>query len=277
MTIDERVARRVPPHHRHADRRRARCGDRQRGPERSRRRDGGGDPRRVAPAPRGVLPRPATRQRSRSWPSPGASASRSSTRSSAASTTIPEIIAVKKLPTRDRQLRRHLALRHHLPRRAADGNDAALPRDPAVRRRHDVRQPVRRLRGAVAGDAARCSIRSRGIASSALADVSKTREDRMPRRRYGRRGTSCTRRRIRSCARIPRPVARPCTSTSPTRRASTGMTEEESAPLLQFLFQHQVKPEFTCRFVWERRLARAVGQPLRPAQPGQRLPRLSRG
>ena len=30
-----------------------------------------------------------------------------------------------------------------------------------------------------------------------------------------------------------------------------GMTEEESRPLLQFLFQHQVKPEFTCRFRWE--------------------------
>jgi taurine dioxygenase len=29
-----------------------------------------------------------------------------------------------------------------------------------------------------------------------------------------------------------------------------GMSEEESAPLLKFLFQHQVKPEFTCRFQW---------------------------
>jgi taurine dioxygenase len=29
-----------------------------------------------------------------------------------------------------------------------------------------------------------------------------------------------------------------------------GMTEEESRPLLQFLFQHQVRPEFTCRFRW---------------------------
>src|SRR5690606_15923699 len=29
-----------------------------------------------------------------------------------------------------------------------------------------------------------------------------------------------------------------------------GWTEEESAPLLDFLFRHQVKPEFTCRFVW---------------------------
>ena len=30
-----------------------------------------------------------------------------------------------------------------------------------------------------------------------------------------------------------------------------GMTEEESAPLLAFLFRHQIRPEFTCRFRWE--------------------------
>jgi taurine dioxygenase len=30
-----------------------------------------------------------------------------------------------------------------------------------------------------------------------------------------------------------------------------GMTEQESEPLLSYLFQHQVKPEFTCRFSWE--------------------------
>ena len=29
-----------------------------------------------------------------------------------------------------------------------------------------------------------------------------------------------------------------------------GMTEEESAPLLNYLFQHQVRPEYTCRFAW---------------------------
>jgi taurine dioxygenase len=29
-----------------------------------------------------------------------------------------------------------------------------------------------------------------------------------------------------------------------------GMTEEESAPLLGYLFQHQIRPEFTCRFAW---------------------------
>jgi len=28
------------------------------------------------------------------------------------------------------------------------------------------------------------------------------------------------------------------------------MTEEESAPLLSYLFQHQIRPEFTCRFSW---------------------------
>lgn len=29
-----------------------------------------------------------------------------------------------------------------------------------------------------------------------------------------------------------------------------GMTVEESAPLLDYLFRHQVRPEFTCRFRW---------------------------
>ncbi|MEQ9334557.1 TauD/TfdA family dioxygenase [Thalassobaculum sp.] len=31
-----------------------------------------------------------------------------------------------------------------------------------------------------------------------------------------------------------------------------GMTEEESQPILDFLFRHQVKPEFTCRFRWKK-------------------------
>jgi taurine dioxygenase len=30
----------------------------------------------------------------------------------------------------------------------------------------------------------------------------------------------------------------------------TDMSEEESAPLLDYLFAHQIKPEFTCRFRW---------------------------
>lgn len=31
----------------------------------------------------------------------------------------------------------------------------------------------------------------------------------------------------------------------------TGMTEDESTPLLEYLFRHQVRPEFTCRFSWQ--------------------------
>jgi len=31
-----------------------------------------------------------------------------------------------------------------------------------------------------------------------------------------------------------------------------GMTEEESKPLLEYLFEHSHKPEFTCRFRWEK-------------------------
>jgi len=30
-----------------------------------------------------------------------------------------------------------------------------------------------------------------------------------------------------------------------------GMSDEECAPLLEYLFEHQTRPEFTCRFVWE--------------------------
>jgi len=31
-----------------------------------------------------------------------------------------------------------------------------------------------------------------------------------------------------------------------------GMTEEESMPILKFLFKHQVNSEFTCRFKWKK-------------------------
>lgn len=30
-----------------------------------------------------------------------------------------------------------------------------------------------------------------------------------------------------------------------------GMSEEESAPMLDYLFEHQTRPEFTCRFSWK--------------------------
>ncbi len=38
---------------------------------------------------------------------------------------------------------------------------------------------------------------------------------------------------------------------SPFTVRFSGMTEEESQPLLKFLYTHAVRPEFTCRFKWE--------------------------
>jgi taurine dioxygenase len=86
------------------------------------------------------------------------------------------------------------------------------------------------------------------VNSSAKADASRTREDRMKDR-------------AREAARdyvAAHPVVRRHPETG--RRALyvnvahtvrfDGMTEEESAPLLAFLFQHQIRPEFTCRFRW---------------------------
>ena len=91
----------------------------------------------------------------------------------------------------------------------------------------------------------------RAVNSSAKADVSKTREDRIK----GGDG--------RDDARQEYNAEHPVVRTHPeTGRRSlyvnlahtvrfAGMTEEESAPLLQYLHQHQVRPEFTCRFAWE--------------------------
>ncbi len=88
------------------------------------------------------------------------------------------------------------------------------------------------------------------INTSAKADVSRTREDRI--RSDGREE-----------ARKDYAVAHPVVRTHPeTGRKALyvniahtarfeGMTDEESAPLLGYLFQHQVRPEFTCRFVWQ--------------------------
>jgi taurine dioxygenase len=87
-----------------------------------------------------------------------------------------------------------------------------------------------------------------GVNSSAKADVSKTREDRMK-----TDGKSDVREYV-----AEHPVVRTHPETG--RRALyvniahtarfSSMTEEESAPLLAFLFRHQVKADFTCRFRW---------------------------
>jgi taurine dioxygenase len=88
----------------------------------------------------------------------------------------------------------------------------------------------------------------KAVNSSSKADVSRTREDRL---RTDGRETS-------KSFEAEHPVVR--THPESWRKALyvnmahtarfAGMTEEESAPLLNFLFSHQTKPEFTCRFAW---------------------------
>jgi taurine dioxygenase len=89
----------------------------------------------------------------------------------------------------------------------------------------------------------------RAVSSSAKADVSKTREDRI--RTDGKQE--------RAEYEAVHPVVRTHPETG--RRALyvnvahtvrfDRMTEEESEPLLAFLYRHQVRPEHTCRFAWQ--------------------------
>jgi taurine dioxygenase len=87
------------------------------------------------------------------------------------------------------------------------------------------------------------------VNSSAKADATKTREDRVS--NAGREDA-----RKEYLAEHPAVRAHPETgrkalyvNVAHTVRFKD-MTEEESAPLLDYLFRHQTRPEFTCRFQW---------------------------
>ena len=89
----------------------------------------------------------------------------------------------------------------------------------------------------------------RAVNSSEKAETTKTREDRL-------------RDSARADAREVYEAEHPAVRTHPEtgRKALyvnyghttrfAGMTEAESAPLLAYLFAHQARPEFTCRFAW---------------------------
>jgi taurine dioxygenase len=87
-----------------------------------------------------------------------------------------------------------------------------------------------------------------GISSSAKAETTKTVEDRLKEAGVERKALFAEHPLVRTHPE----TGRKALYTSEAHTASIkGWTEKESLPLLRFLWEHQVKPEFTCRFRWQ--------------------------
>lgn len=85
---------------------------------------------------------------------------------------------------------------------------------------------------------------------SAKAEVTKTREDRIADSATSKAGESLIGE--HPVVRTHPETGRKSLYVNPAHTTHfVGWTEEESAPLLNYLFAHQTKPEFTCRFSWQ--------------------------
>ncbi len=89
----------------------------------------------------------------------------------------------------------------------------------------------------------------RAVASSAKADVTKTREDRI--KDSGNEAARTQYEAEHPVVRVHPETGRKALYVNSAHTVRfAGMSEEESAPILRYLFEHQIKPEFTCRFSW---------------------------
>ena len=87
-----------------------------------------------------------------------------------------------------------------------------------------------------------------GISSSAKAEASRTVEDRL--KAAGKESMALTAE--HPIVRTHPETGRKALYTIDAHTVSIkGWTEEESLPLLRFLWAHQIRPEFTCRFRWQ--------------------------